>query len=50
MKSVRVTVRTNGCENYPEEADNALTFGGRLGAPNDKKPRDKIVSEAHDKP
>ena len=46
----RVKVRTNGCENYPEEADNALTFGGRLCASKDKKLRDKIVSEAHDTP
>ena len=50
MERIRVKVRTNGYENYPEKADNALTFGGRLCAPKDKKLRDKTVSEAYDTP
>ncbi|XP_042044005.1 uncharacterized protein LOC121789673 [Salvia splendens] len=35
-------------ESYREEADNALTYEGRLCVPNDETLRNEIMSEAHE--
>ena len=50
LEKIRAKVRIGGHETYHEEADNALTFGGRLCVPQDEKLRDEILSEAHDTP
>ena len=43
-------MRTGKEESYREEADNAITFEGRLCVPNDEALRNEIMSEAHETP
>ena len=50
LEGVRVKVRTCDSSSYKEEADNALTFEGRLCVPANDELREEILSEAHDTP
>ena len=49
LEKIREEVRTREQENF-HEADNDLTFKGRLCVPRDKGLRNEIVREAHETP
>ncbi|XP_042012109.1 uncharacterized protein LOC121760518 [Salvia splendens] len=50
LKKVRLKVRTEKEVSYREEADNALTFEGRLCVLNDEALRNEIMSVTHETP
>ncbi|KAL1549147.1 hypothetical protein AAHA92_17282 [Salvia divinorum] len=50
LEKVRLRVREGEQGKFREEADNALTYEGRLCVPNDERLRNEILTEAHETP
>ena len=50
LEKIRSGVRAGEQENFHEEADNALTYKGRLCVPKDEELRNEIMREAHETP
>ena len=50
LEKIRSGARAGEQENFHEEADNALTYKGRLCVPNDEGLRNEIMREAHETP
>ncbi|KAL1533106.1 hypothetical protein AAHA92_33038 [Salvia divinorum] len=50
LKKVRLRVREGEQGKFREEADNALTYEGRLCVPNDERLQNEILTEAHETP
>ncbi|KAL1534042.1 hypothetical protein AAHA92_31446 [Salvia divinorum] len=48
LEKVRLRVREGEQGKFREEADNALTYEGRLCVPNDERLRNEILTEAHE--
>lgn len=50
LEKMCLKVKTNDFGNYHEEADNVITFEGRLCVPHNEELKNEIMSEAHDTP
>ncbi|XP_057771104.1 uncharacterized protein LOC130990893 [Salvia miltiorrhiza] len=50
LEKKRLASRTGGPQEFREEADNALTFKGRLCVPDDPMLKEEILTEAHSTP
>ncbi|KAL1564196.1 hypothetical protein AAHA92_06571 [Salvia divinorum] len=50
LEKVRLRVREGEQGKFREEADNALTYEGRLCVPNDERLQNEILTEAHETP